>query len=346
MAGSGRLRWVSSDEHVPWAEAVEEFCAEKQDAGLASGSVGQYLHVLHPFPRCMRDALGHECFERLDEAGARAVLRHIETHGLSGLKPVGAKRWNEILGHLRRFFEWRVKRGYAAHNPFAKIKRKKVPERLPPELTLEQIERLLAVIPTNTFPRLRNRLILLFLYETGCRISEALSVQDNEELTRGVVTVIGKGNKQREVGLCGDFMRELRPYRRKREAALQETDQPDSPWLFPTERGGRLATRTFQEDLKKHGERAGIEGVRVSPHTVRHSRACDYMRQGGDSLRLMYMLGHSTLTMTNRYAARAARDVKDEMRKSSPLARLSVPPVRGRRMRRAPAAEGSAPDRG
>ncbi|MBM3473488.1 MAG: hypothetical protein FJX75_09485 [Armatimonadetes bacterium] len=330
-----------------WGEAVEEFLDEKRDEGCASGTVDQYQFALDPFARWMSETLRHGCVERLIEADARAFLRYAEKHGLSDRGPVRVKRRNELLGHLRRSSAWMVDKGYVSHNPFAGIKKKKLPERLLPELTPEHVQRLLAETDTSSFACHRNRVLFLFVLDTGLRIHEALSVHVTEELTRGVVTMIGKENKQRPVGLSREFMRELRPYLRARREALEGTDQPDSPCLFPNQWGDRLAVRTAQGWLKQLGERAGIEGVRVSWHTLRHTYGPNLIRQRGDSLRLMHVLGHSDLGMTRRYCEQAPRDVKDEMRPFSPLATWEVPPVRGRRMsRRTPGGEDASSDRG
>ena len=192
----------------------------------------------------------------------------------------------------------------------------------------------------TSFAGHRDCVLLLLLYDTGLRVSEALSVQVNEDLAQGHVTVLGKGNKERLVGLAPKLRGQLRPYLRRREAALKEIEREDCFWLFPNQYGDRLGKRTFQDTLRKAGEAAGIEGVRVSPHTIRHAYALNWLREGGDPLRLQHVLGHSDLAMTRRYCEQAAREVMDEMRELSPLAGLEIESVARRRMRRAGEGEG------
>ena len=350
-AAKPALRWASSEVPLTFEDVWEEFSEHKRLQPCKPATIDQYCFALEPLRRWMLETLGHDSLADLSEVQARTYLAHVKAHGARGTGPVGEGRVFAIRRHLHVFFRWLLERKYVRQNPFANIEidKPKDKDRLLPELTREHVEQLLAHIDTTSFAGLRDRMLLLFLCDTGLRLSEALSVRVTEELTKdGTVTLLGKGGKERQVGLTPDFRRELRPYLRTREGRLAETDQPESPWLFPNQWGSKLGKRTFQDNLKRYGEQAGIEGVRVSPHTIRHSYALNHMREGRDSLRLMYILGHSTLTMTDVYAGQAARDVRDEMRRSSLLSSLEVPPPKGRRRmsRRRPEGESADPDRG
>jgi integrase/recombinase XerD len=325
--------WVG----LPWAELWEEFRQEKLLKGLASGSVDQYLYATKPLRRWMLEALGHERPGDLTETQARAFLAHFREHGAGGKRPIGKKRFFEVVKHLSRFFAWAVDSGYAAHNPFAgiKVEKPRWDKRLLPELTPAQIERLLSVIDTTSFAGHRDRMFALLVYGTGLRASEALSRKVGNALTEGKAKLIGKGDFEREVWLSAKLRVHLDQYLRERRRYLASIDRADSEWLFPNRDGDRLGTRTMQARLKECGRRAGIEeDVRVSPHSLRHSYALNWMRQGGGELRLMHALGHSTLAMTRRYAEQAARDVKDEMRRLCPINSIQVPPLHGRQARK------------
>jgi integrase/recombinase XerD len=337
---------------VTWDEAWEEFCEAKrlEKKGCKPNTLDQYRFALEPLRRWMLDTLKHERLEDLREQDARAYLAHVKECVAQAGRTDGQGRAHAVWRHLNPFFRWLLERGYCDTNPFAKIKIDKPDDRdrLLPELTLEHVQRLLDQTDTTSFPRHRDRVLLLFWYDTASRLSEALSVRVTEKLVAdGAVKLIGKDDKEREVWLSADTRKELRPYLRARAEALKETDQPESPWLFPTVWGDRLSTRQAQERLKALGRRAGIEGVRVSPHSVRHSYALHFLREGGESLRLQSVLGHSNLAMTRRYCEQAAREVKDDMRRLSPVALLKVAPPKGRRRMRRSSEDGSASgDRG
>jgi len=331
-----------------WAEAWEEFREEKHLEDCSLGTIAQYRYVVEPFGRYMADTLKHQRPEDVSDSDVRAFLKGVKEHGVSGRRPVGARRFNHVIAHLHRFFAWLLEKGYIDHDPTANIAPAREDDPLLPELTPEHIAQLLAQIDTTRFAGLRERTLLLLLYDSGLRVSEALLLKVDDGLRQGVVTVIGKGNKERRLGLTPQLLRDLRPYLRERERLLVGIDRVDSPWLFVNQQtGDRLGKRTVQESLRRYGEQAGIDGVRVSPHTIRHSYALNFVRQRGDPFRLQHVLGHSDLTMTRRYCRLADRDVVDEMRRFSPLASMELVPPPGRRTRsRTAGGEAAAPDRG
>ncbi|MBM3472620.1 MAG: hypothetical protein FJX75_05010 [Armatimonadetes bacterium] len=312
-----------------WAEAWEEFREEKLLQPCKPQTIDQYGFALRPLRRWVLQTLRHDRLELLTEADARAYLAHVKEYGADGKRSIGQGRLFAIYRHLNVFFRWLAERGYATHNPFANIRIDKPRDDDPlfPELTPDQIARLLSVIDTTTFAGHRDRLLLLYLYTTAARITEALSVQVREELARGEVTFVGKGEKERQAGLAVEFRRELPAYHRARNAHLASIGRSDSRWLFPNKDGDRLGAHTVWDRLKVYKARAGIEDARCSPHDFRHSYALAHQREKGDSLELMHILGHSTLAMTNRYAKQAARDVRGAMQKWSPLASIQVPPL-------------------
>lgn len=233
MAATRGLRLIASDVRLAWAEACGDFCEEKRLQNLSAGTVAQYRHVLEPFGRDTADALGHQRPEAVTDADVRRFLAWARGRG------AGARGRNHIRDHVRRFHDWLRKRGYTDHNPVAGIDKVREGTRLLPELTEERVASLLASIDTDTFAGLRDRLFVLILLDTGLRLTEALSVRVNDELREGVATVIGKGNKERRVGLSPRLLAELRPCRRYRQAALEGIDRADSPWLFPNDHAER-----------------------------------------------------------------------------------------------------------
>lgn len=175
------------------------------------------------------------------------------------------------------------------------------------------------------FVGLRDYCFLLTLLDTGMRLSETLSLKVGDlDLEEMWVNVIGKGNKERRVAMSARLLVELKPYLRKREAAVASVGVPDSPWLFPNDIGTRLCSKTMQKHLKTYGTKADIKRVRVSPHTFRHTFAVNFVRNGGDPFTLQKILGHSSLETTRRYCELAEEDVLRRHRELTPLATMDL----------------------
>lgn len=98
--------------------------------------------------------------------------------------------------------------------------------------------------------------------------------------------------------------------------------QTDNDLLIVSRRGRRLTSRHVQLMVKRCGRKAAITGVRVSPHTLRHTFATQYIKNGGDAFSLQMILGHTTLEMVRNYVNLASRDVNEQHRKFSPMDRL------------------------
>ena len=104
-----------------------------------------------------------------------------------------------------------------------------------------------------------------------------------------------------------------------RQAAVEAIGALDSAGVFPNDVGGPLGGKTMQKRMKRYASEAGIEGLRVSPHTLRHTYALNYVRNGGDPFTLQRILGHTTLDMTRRYCELAEADVLERQRELTPL---------------------------
>ena len=133
---------------------------------------------------------------------------------------------------------------------------------------------------------------MALLLDTGLRIEEALSLQrDQLDLENLLVKVKGKGEKHRIVPMSFEL----------RKVLYRWLSRHESSRIFPTVQGRRLTQRKLLRDLKLLGKKLGVNGVRVSFHTFRHTFAVNYLRSGGNLFYLSKILGHSSVTTTERY---------------------------------------------
>ena len=243
-------------------------------------------------------------------------FNHTQDRGLSG------HTINCYLRSLRIFFSWLVSESLIETNPFDRVKIPRPPRKVIPAFSDSQIRQLLGVLDTRTAEGYRDYTIILTLLDTGLRVSELCNLKlGNLWLDEGMLKVVGKGNKERLIPIGKQVQRLLWRYinRCRPEPAMAKYN-----FLFLTREGKPLTKDRAEKIMTYYGRKAGIEGVRCSPHTLRHSAAVRFLRNGGDVFSLQRMLGHASLEMTRRYCELADIDVKRAHMTASPVDNLSL----------------------
>lgn len=221
--------------------------------------------------------------------------------------------------NLHALFAWLVEEGELEASPMAQIRPPVVRWDQIQPFSLDQVEALLAATRKGLLAA-RDEAILLFLVDTGARASElcALSVADVDWSGRKC-RVLGKGAKARTLPYGLRTARALHQYARRR---ILEPGEP----LFLSESsvsaGGRLTLNALEQMVERTAKRAGVTGVRCSPHTFRHTFAVEFLRAGGNVFSLKMLLGHESLAIVNRYVALAQADIEAQHRLYSPADRL------------------------
>lgn len=177
-----------------------------------------------------------------------------------------------------------------------------------------QIINLLEQPDRNTFVGLRDYTMMLILLETGLRLNELLNlrIEDIRWADNEIYVYQGKSNKTRRVPFQKTCANAIRQY-------LKERGDVGTDVLFVTVNHTPVHPRTFQDHLTNYGISAGLRGVRVSPHTFRHTMAKFYILNGGDAFTLQQILGHSTLDMVRHYVQLFRSDIQEQHRKFSPV---------------------------
>ena len=241
-------------------------------------------------------------------------FNHIQDRGLSG------HTINCYLRSLRIFFSWLVSEGIIATTPFDRVKIPRPQIKIIPTFSNSQINQLLDAIDIRTTEGFRDCIIILVLLDTGLRVSELCGLKlSNLWLEDGMLKVLGKGNKERLIPIGKHVQRLLWRYinRYRPEPAGANRD-----FLFLTREGRPLNKDRVEKIMAYYGRKAGLEGVRCSPHTLRHTAAVNFLRNGGDVFSLQRMLGHASLEMTRGYCELADIDVKNAHITASPVDNL------------------------
>jgi site-specific recombinase XerD len=213
------------------------------------------------------------------------------------LSPVTIKGYMLIV---QAFFSWCEREGLleGRPNPTRRVPRIKVPKYVIQTFTPEQMAAMLDACDTETPLGFRDYAMLLVLMDTGIRVSELCGLA-LEDVHDGYLTVFGKGAKEREVGLGPTASRALWKYLHQHRPRLINSEHERH--VFLGYRGIPLLRNGVNQLLQRIGERAGISGVRISPHTFRHTFARGWLENGGEIFKLSRVLGHSEMQTTQIY---------------------------------------------
>ena len=174
----------------------------------------------------------------------------------------------------------------------------KKPQTLPNCLSIEEVETLLDTPDISKPEGIRDKAMLELMYSSGLRVSELLSLErKNINLDRGIVTVFGKGSKERKVPI-GDFALEY--VNKYIDEVRRKNPGKDSKYLFLNRYGKPLSRQYFFKQIKKYALLAGIE-TPISPHTLRHCFATHLLENGAQLRAVQEMLGHVNIATTQIY---------------------------------------------
>jgi integrase/recombinase XerC len=204
------------------------------------------------------------------------------------------------ISAVRRFFRFLLQRGLAGCDPMIGIVTPKQEKALPVHLSVDDVFRLVEAPSPATPTGLRDRAILEVTYSCGLRVSEVVGLDwDDLDGALTVVRVRGKGSKERLVPIGETAIAALCTYR-DHLAGLCGRQPRDPRAMFVSRRGRRLTTRSVARIVEASTRASGI-AQRVSPHALRHSFATHLLGAGADLRAIQELLGHASLSTTQRY---------------------------------------------
>jgi integrase/recombinase XerD len=273
-----------------------------------------------------RDLARYRVFlDGLGRTGLNAVTRADVGAFLASLRGGAASSAARTMSAVRGLHRFALAEGWVGVDVSDDTSPPRVPLRLPKALPLADVERLLAATEAAAGAgeplALRDRALLEFLYGTGARVTEAVSL-DVDDVDREDRTVIldGKGGKQRLVPVGSYACRALDDYLvRLRPELVRKAKAGSAGALFLNARGGRLTRQGAWTVLGAVAERAGLAG-RVSPHTLRHSFATHLLDGGADIRTVQELLGHSSATTTQIYTRVTVERLREVYATSHPRA--------------------------
>jgi tyrosine recombinase XerC len=255
----------------------------------------QFIAFCAASPMVEADEASKVAPEAVDLRVVRAYLGWLHREGRS------ASSQGRKLAALRTFFRWCQREGLVRGNPAQEVASPKLPKRLPPVVTYEDVERLLASPRSGMGFFLRDVAVLELFYASGIRLAELVSLDvDSIHLEHRYVRVMGKGRKERVVPVGREASRAVERYLPAREALLAERGLAEERALFLNRRAGRLTPRGVAFIMGKHLKTSGVPRA-MSPHTLRHAFATHLLDAGMDLRVIQELLGHASLATTQRY---------------------------------------------
>ncbi|NOK20396.1 tyrosine recombinase XerC [Corallococcus carmarthensis] len=232
-------------------------------------------------------------------AGSHAAIRgYLGTLSVDHAPSSRARR----LASIKSFYKYLVRQKLLSASPAKLVKSPKLPKSLPKVLPVEEVFAILDMPDLDSVLGLRDKAILEMLYGGGLRISElcGLDLLGVERSSR-IVRVMGKGSKERLVPLNAKVIQSLEAYLARRGellATVREGQEPDA--LFLNFRGGRLTPRSIARHLDAYVLKLAL-ARKVSPHAMRHSFATHLLGGGADIRSIQELLGHASLSTTQKY---------------------------------------------
>ena len=212
------------------------------------------------------------------------------------------------LSSTRSFYLFLKKEGHYAGN-IPEIETPKKPKHLPNCLSEEEIDRLLEAPDMESPSGIRDRAMLETMYASGLRVSELLNLKKGQvNLSKGIITVFGKGAKERKVPIADYAIDFIRKYINE---VRNKSEHKGSEFLFLNRSGEPLSRIYFFKQVRKYAELAGID-MTISPHTLRHSFATHLLNHGAQLRMVQGMLGHTNIATTQIYTHVSSEKLKSD----------------------------------
>lgn len=296
-----------------FGEQIENFLqmmtAEK---GAAQNSVAAYEYDLQQFLSFSGDTLSKPEIE--------SFVQDLAARGFAP-KTIARK-----LSAIKEFCKFLYSEKFIDDNPAQNILTPKQEKPLPKFLTADEIELLIKTAAAGKDYRFHRVAVMIeLMYASGMRVSELVALPISAvNYNKKLVTIFGKGSKERIVPLADRAVKTLENYQELRTQFIKKNSQ--SPWLFPSlnATAGHFTRDAFYKDLKKLAAECGIYLSKVTPHVLRHSFATHLLNNDAGLRSVQKMLGHESITTTEIYTHITGQKLINTVNQKHPLANISI----------------------
>jgi len=300
---------------MKWDKALNDFKNYlKIERNLSRNTIESYLFDVKKLINFLKSNNTNLNPDQLSESLAKEFIYDIS-------KKVKSPTQARIISGLRRFYEYLILENIVKNNPIQNIEIPEIGTTLPVTLTVEEIDKIISSIKLTSKTGIRNLAILELLYSCGLRVSELTNLKISDLFFKeSIIKVTGKGNKERFVPISNqaqlyinNYINNIRGFKKVKKN-FEDT-------LFLNERGSNLSRVMIFIILKKLSSLANIN-KKIGPHTLRHSFATHLIENGADLITIQNMLGHESITTTERYLHVNKKHLIDSMMKFHPRTKM------------------------
>ena len=260
---------------------------------------------------------------------ARRFIQHLQNigtkwQGLPG-EQSGKLSPFSVQGYARSikaFWSWLKTEGMIQNNHMSSLKVPKAPYKLVSTFSPDQVRLILSSFNKTQAKEYRNYVMVLIFVDTGIRLSELVTIElASVDFESNSFVVNGKGNKERLIPFGREVKRALWRYI---NYYRPKSFRSETAYLFLSQTGDQLKPRAIQSTIRRIGKNLGINSVRCSPHTFRHTFAKQYLLNGGDVFSLQRILGHTSLEVVKLYVNLASDDISAQHHRFSPADNMNL----------------------
>ncbi|MEI0531166.1 tyrosine-type recombinase/integrase [Brachyspira pilosicoli] len=271
---------------------LEEFADYLQTLNYAAHTINSYTKDLKEYIKFLEDNNIN-----FNEATHYTIRDYFASLKNKKLKNATTSRH---LSSIKKFYKYLIRNGYSDKTRIINMKSPKREEHIAKFLSLNDIDKILAIEDENDFTIIRDKMMAIFMYAIGLRASELISIKLNM-IHKGSTTlrILGKGSKVREIPLIPIIYDNWDLYMQKR-AIIQREYAADNNYLFINRFGKPISDRSVRNSMKRLMRMANIS-VDFSPHTLRHTFATHLLNNDAEIRGVQELLGHESISTTQRY---------------------------------------------
>ncbi|MFO7790507.1 MAG: site-specific tyrosine recombinase XerD [Bacteroidales bacterium] len=279
-----------------WKESTEDFITYLQlEKSLASSSIQAYQNDIKKLENYVKNIQKKQITPtKLQTKDLKSFLEWLNEIGIS------ASSQARIVSGVKAFYKYLLLENYIADNPASLIEAPRKSQKLPPVLSVSEIDKMIASIDLSEPLGHRNKAIIETMYGCGLRVTELCQLRlSHIYFDKSFVRIIGKGNKERLIPVNPAALVSINHYIEGTRRHINIKKEAEDN-VFITARGGPISRIMIFNIIKKAAFEAGIN-KNISPHSLRHSFATHLIEGGADLRAIQEMLGHASITTTEIY---------------------------------------------
>ena len=295
---------------MQWKKAIEDYSFHlRLEQGLSENTIESYQFDVNRLVRYCE-----KLSSKITPISLKADTLKDFVFELS--KEVQPPTQSRIVSGVKGFFEYMQLEGYRDDNPTQLLELPKIRKTFPDTLSTSEVDALIAGINSGSKHAFRNRCMLELLYSCGLRVSELTQLNKSDLFfEKGLIRIRGKGDKLRWVPVAESTSKLIEEHKQNEQIPIKGFEDR----LFLNNRGKELTRNMVFTIVKKAAVCTNIN-KKVSPHTLRHSFATHLVENGADIQLVQHMMGHASITTTERYIHMSQRHLKEAITQFHPRA--------------------------